>query len=46
MRKVVFTILAAFGLVATIQSCTDDTASDQQLYEQGIDNDEVKDDDI
>lgn len=46
MKKVLFTILAAFALVILVNACTKDTASDNVYEQNAIDNDEVKDGDI
>lgn len=46
MKRVVFTILTACALVIAISACEDSLAEDSELYEKGIDNEEVKKDDI
>lgn len=46
MKKVIFTVLTAFILVLTVASCTNTNDADDKLFEQGIDHEEVKEDDI
>jgi len=45
MKKVVFTLLVAFGMVLAISSCRNDMDTVSEDLEQ-IDNDEVKEGDI
>lgn len=46
MKRIFFTIVLAFGLVLMIESCTNTKASDDNLYEQSIENEEIQDGDI
>ncbi len=46
MKKVFFTILAAFALVLFVASCDNDTSEEDRLYEQGIEKGEIKEGDI
>ncbi len=47
MKKVTFTLVAAFALVLLITSCTDSTTADNELQEESsIRNSEISDDEI